>query len=184
LPDSLAPLIDETANVGYVNSLPDQLSVAGVQAVVRPAPGPSGDPPRELTRTIERWLVLIGFGLYLIWEGRRVHGDPRPETILRETARSSLVYVLLVSTSVQTWYFGLPVALALSLGWSSVLTRVAVGYSVLALPTLYLSYYLREATPMGVMLAYGFLPLVPLVVRWRPVALFSRRGAAVASPLR
>ena len=80
--------------------------------------------------------------------------------MVRATARSSLVYVLLVSTSVQAWYFALPVSLAILLGLHSALARVTIGYALLALPTFYVSYYLRDLTPAGVWLIYGLVPLL------------------------
>jgi hypothetical protein len=69
---------------------------------------------------------------------------------------------LLVSTSVQTWYLCLPVSIAVALGWRRRLTQITLAYSVLALPALYLSYYLRELTPAWVFLVYGASPLLLL----------------------
>jgi len=52
------------------------------------------------------------------------------------------------------------------MGWRSSLTWTIVGYSVLAVPALYLSYYLREATPFAVTLVYGLAPLAPVLIAW------------------
>jgi hypothetical protein len=105
LPDSLDPLVTETANVGYVNSLPDMLVV-----MVSERSGVPLDP----ARTFERVLVLAAFAIYLIWESRRVWCDPGRMTIARALVRSSLLYVLLVSTSMQTWYLCLPVSIGVA----------------------------------------------------------------------
>jgi hypothetical protein len=163
LPDSLEPLLDETANVGYVNSLPDSIGLALADQVLHPLTGLSVELAREITRGAERVLLLAAFGIYLVWETRRVCATPTAAAVTRATARSCLIYILLVSTSVQTWYFCLPVALALGLGWRSVLAQVAVGYSLLVLPALYLSYYVRDALPLAVFIAYGLLPLLPIL---------------------
>lgn len=171
LPDSLDPLLAETASVGYVNSVPDTLALAvsdhvfGVPPKVTPGFPPShtpADTAREVTRGLERILSLAIFGIYLVWETRRVVASPVAASIAAATARSCLIYILLVSTSVQTWYFCLPVAVALTLGWRNLLSQVTVAYSLLALPTLYLSYYVRESTPLAVFVLYALLPLTPV----------------------
>jgi hypothetical protein len=165
LPDSLDPLAAETAGVGYVNSLPDSLALAVADQMLTPAGLPM-TVARDLARGFERLLVLVGFGAYLVWESRRVWAEPghgqRVAAVARATARSCLIYVLVVSTSVQTWYFCLPVALAVVLGWRATFTRVTVAYSLLALPALHLNYYLRESMPLWVNLVYGLAPLVLL----------------------
>jgi hypothetical protein len=153
LPDSLDPLLKETAGVGYVNALPDTLALALADRLAIPP---------DVARAVERLIVVSSFCAYLIWEARRVWSDPGRGTIARALARSSLVYILLVSTSVQTWYLCLPVSIAVGLGWRRPLSLLTLGYSVLALPALYLSYYLREHTPGWVYLAYGFGPLLVL----------------------
>lgn len=178
LPDSLEPLMAETANVGYVNSLPDSLGLALADQVLSPVGGFSAELAHAMTRTLERVAMLVAFGAYLIWEGRRIARRPLPESIAAAAARSCLIYVLLVSTSVQTWYFCLPVALALARGWEPALSRITVGYSLLALPALYLSYYLRDLTPLPVFIAYGLVPLVPLI---RPSARLASDEHAVTS---
>jgi hypothetical protein len=165
LPDSLEPILAETVGVGFVNALPDGLALGVADHVL----GPAGVPlalARELTRSAERLLVLAAFGVYLIWEARRVWSHPNVAAVVRASARSCLIYVLVVSTSMQPWYFCLPVALTVLLGWRSSLTWAIVGYSVLAVPALYLSYYLRDATPSGVTLVYGVAPLAPMLVAW------------------
>src|SRR4030081_1096745 len=86
--------------------------------------------------------------------------------VARASARSCLIYIMVVSTSMQPWYFCLPVALTVLMGWRSTLTWTIVGYSVLAVPALYLSYYLREATPFAVTLVYGLAPLAPVLIAW------------------
>jgi hypothetical protein len=150
LPDSLEPLLAETAGVGYVNALPDSLALAVGDHVLG----------RDLARAIERLLIVVGFGAYLIWEMRRVWADTTPAAVARACGRSILIYILVVSTSVQAWYFYLPLAMAVVLGSHATLTRVAVSYSLLALPALYLHYYLRDATPIWIDLVYGFAPLI------------------------
>jgi hypothetical protein len=174
LPDSLEPLVAETANVGYVNSLPDSLALAVADGVLSPA-GVQPLLARNIARGVERLLVLASFGVYLVWELRRVWSEPTAAGVARACARSCLVYVLVASISVQSWYFCLPVALALGLGWRTGLAQVSVGYSVLALPALYLNYYLRASTPLAVNVLYGLLPLLPLALTKRP-ADFSVRG--------
>ena len=160
LPDSLDSLVNETARVGYVNSLPDTLTL-----MLANSAGIAVDP----ARTLERFLILASFGVYLVWEARQVWCDPNRGGVARGLARSSLLYVLLVSTSVQTWYLCLPLTVALALGWRRRIARLTLAYSALALPALYLSYYLRELTPGWVFVAYAVLPLLVLVPsRFRP----------------
>ena len=165
LPDSLEPILAETVGVGFVNALPDSFALALADQVLVPGGVPQAL-ARELTRSVERPLVLLGFAIYLMWEARRVWSDPTALAVVRASARSCLIYILVVSTSMQPWYFCLPVALTIPLGWRASLTRVIVGYSVLAVPALYLSYYLRDATPFWVNLVYGLAPLVPVVTVW------------------
>jgi hypothetical protein len=172
LPDSLDPLIEETAYVGYVNSLPDSLAVAFADGVLQPGIGLQQALARDMVRTVERLVELAGFVVYLVWEARQVAQNGSVAAIARATGRACLVYVLLVSTSTQTWYFCLPLAMVLALGWQNPLARVTLGYSVLALPALYISYYLRDLTPLAVYLVYGAVPLLGLVGRKR------RRGSS------
>lgn len=153
LPDSLSPLVDETAGAGFVNSLPDSLALMVAVRLGWPV---------DLTRTLERLLVLGCFAVYLIWESRRVWAGPTAAAVARALARSTLIYVLAVSTSVQTWYFCLPVAVAVASGCRWRWTQLALGYSGLALPALYLSYYLRHSTPVWVSVAYAVVPLLAL----------------------
>jgi hypothetical protein len=167
LPDSLDPLVNETAGVGYVNSLPDTLVVMLVDRVGAPL-----DPARNL----ERLVCIAIFAMYLAWEARRVWADPSRAAVARGLARSCLVYVLVASTSVQTWYFCLPLSIALVLGWRRRIARLTLAYSALALPALYLSYYLRDNTPAWVFLVYACAPLLVLL----PDALAARRGLRVA----
>lgn len=151
LPDSLDPILNETVGVGYVNSLPDiyALMLAGRLGL-----------GVDMARTVERFVVLACFAAYLIWEALRVWREPNRAGVAQALARSSLIYILLVSTSVQTWYLSLPVALVALFGWQRRLTRLTLAYSVFALPALYISYYLRENTPAWIFLAYGFAPLL------------------------
>jgi hypothetical protein len=165
LPDSLEPILAETVGVGFVNALPDGVALALADQVLGPAGVPS-TLARTLTRSAERLLVLATFGAYLIWEARRVWSAANVVAVARASARSCLIYILVVSTSMQPWYFCLPVALTVLMGWRSSLTWTIVGYSVLAVPALYLSYYLREATPFAVTLVYGLAPLAPALVAW------------------
>jgi hypothetical protein len=144
LPDSLEPVLTETAGVGYVNSLPHTLF------------GP-------LLGSLERPLELAIFGLYLLWEAVHVWREPTAASLAGALARSALVYVLVVSMSVQTWYLCLPVTLALTLGVRHALARVSLAYAALALPALYVSYYLRELTPMWVFWLYACVPLALLI---------------------
>ena len=102
-----------------------------------------------------------------MWEARRVGRNPDTGAVAAATARACLVYVLVVSTSGQTWYFCLPVTVSLALGWRTRLAQVSAAYALLALPALYLSYYLRDSTPLVVFAAYGVLPLAPLLWRGR-----------------
>lgn len=164
LPDSLDPLLNETAGVGYVNALPDNLAlaVAGLGFI-----------PVEVARAVERLVVTAAFAAYLLLEARQVLRVPTPPTIVRATARSLLVYILLVSTSVQPWYACLPVTLAVLLGWHDRFTRVTIGYSLLALPALYVHYYLRASTPAWVDVGYALAP-----VAWLTISLLRARAGA------
>ena len=181
LPDSLDPLLNETAGVGYVNALPDHLALGIAERASIAFGSPEAD-TRELARLLERVVVLAVFGLVLAGETRRVWREADQASIVRATARTSLVFILVVSSSLQPWYFALPLALAVLLGWRECLTRVAVAYSVLGLPALYLAYYLREQTPEVVYVVYALAPLLPLLVslpRWRLLPI--RRIAPVAA---
>jgi hypothetical protein len=160
LPDSLEPIIAETSGGGFVNALPDDLALEVADHLLVPA-GLSQSWARDSVRPLERLLVLTAFGMYLGWETRRVWLDRNAAVVVRACARSSLIYVLVVSTSVQPWYFCTPVAVSILLGWRAPLTRVIVSYSLLALPVLNLSYYLRDSTPAWVNALYGLLPLLP-----------------------
>jgi hypothetical protein len=151
LPDSLDAILNETARVGYVNSLPDTLVVMLANAVGMPL-----DP----ARTVERVVILGGFGLYLLWETRQVWSEPGRGTVAGALARSSLAYVLLVSTSFQPWYFCLPLSVALALGWRRRIARLTLAYAAASLPALYLSYYLRDLTPGWVFIVYTCVPLL------------------------
>jgi hypothetical protein len=182
LPDSLDPLINETAGVGYVNALPDHLTLAVADRVSISLGAPEPD-ARDTARAIERLLVFGLFGLVLASDFRRVWREPTPRSIVRATARSSLVFILVVSSSLQPWYFALPLGLAVLLGWHDRLARVVVGYSVLALPALYLAYYLRDGTPEVVYVIYALVPLLPLVPwppAWHPVAARRRLAPLLA----
>jgi hypothetical protein len=179
LPDSLDSLLNETARVGYVNSLPDTL----VQLLLGSV-GTSG--ALEGVRLVERVFVIAVFGVYLVWETRQVWSDPGRAAVARAVARGSLVFVVLVSTSVQTWYFCLPVSIAILLGLREPVARLALAYGALALPALYLSYYLREQTPGWVFVVYAFAPLLVLMPElraWRSRARGGVPGAVVAQPL-
>jgi hypothetical protein len=113
LPDSLDPLMSETTSIGYVNALPDMLTQTLIGAL------PLDDPSRERARDIERVVVLTLFAGYLIWEARQIARIAGVVTVARATARACLVSIVLVSPSVQPWYFSLPLALAVVLGASS-----------------------------------------------------------------
>ncbi|HLZ30337.1 MAG TPA: hypothetical protein VKV73_23695 [Chloroflexota bacterium] len=172
LPDSLDPLVAETAGVGYVNALPDILALGVADNVLVPAGLPIAV-AHDAARAVERFLVLAGFGVYLIWESRRVWSRSRSGlaaatlSVSGAVSRSCLIYILVVSTSVQTWYLCLPVGLAVVLGWRATFTRLTIAYSLLALPALYLNYYLRDSTPLWVNLVYGLGPLSLLRTRAR-----------------
>jgi hypothetical protein len=167
LPDSMDPLVNETAGVGFVNSLPDTLVLMLVEHLGAPL-----DPARNL----ERLASIAVFGAYLVWEARRIWADPSRAALARGLARSCLVYVLVASTSVQTWYFCLPLSIALVLGWRRRIARISLAYSALALPALYLSYYLRESMPAWIFLVYAAAPLLVLL----PDALHAFRPPRVA----
>ena len=163
LPDSLDSLLEETARVGYVNSLPDTL----VMMVVTTLTNSTGN-GLDLVRLYERALILAAFAVYLVWEANHVWARPDRGSVCRGLARTCLVYVVLVSTSVQTWYFCLPVTVAVLLGLRQPVARLALAYSALALPALYLSYYLREQTPGWVFLVYAIAPLLVIMPElWR-----------------
>jgi hypothetical protein len=178
LPDSLDPLLNETAGVGYVNALPDHLALALADRAST-ATGASEADTRDAARVLERVAVVAVFGLVLASQARRVWQEPTPRVVVRATALSSLVFILVVSSSLQPWYFALPLALAVLLGWGDSLTRVVAGYTVLGLPVLYLAYYLRDGLPEAVWLVYALAPLLPLLPSlpaWRP--LLARRKLA------
>jgi len=173
LPDSLDPLLNETAGVGYVNALPDQLAL-GLAGLVGPLEQTAGP-----ARAVERIGSLALLAAYLAWEARRLVRRPDATHVLAATVRSLLVYMLVVSTSVQPWYFALPVALAVLLGLRSALARLTLAYALLALPSLYLSYYLRDLVPGLVWLVYGVGPLLVLLPRLTAVVRrYHRQGDA------
>jgi hypothetical protein len=181
LPDSLDPLLNETAGVGYVNSLPDTLVRLLLSAL---------DARNALAsvRVVERLLIVGTFAMYLAWETRRIWLDPRASSVARAVACSALLYVVLVSTSMQTWYFCLPLSAAMMLGLRAPVARLALVASGVALPVLYLSYYLRAQTPGTVFVLYACVPLVVVLLaahsarRWgvdRKLGLRSRTQVAV-----
>jgi hypothetical protein len=174
LPDSLDSLVNETARVGYVNSLPDTLvqSLVGSLGAYATLDG---------VRMAERVLVIAVFAVYVAWEAGQVWSDPGRAALARALARSCLVFVVLVSTSVQTWYFCLPVSIAIVLGLREPVARLTLAYGALALPTLYLSYYLRDQTPGWVFVVYACAPLLVLLPELR--AARSRARPRVTAPL-
>jgi hypothetical protein len=67
--------------------------------------------------------------------------------------------------------------MTLVLGWRRPIARITLAYSAVALPVLYLSYYLRDSLPPPIFLVYAIAPLavlLPDLVRAR------RRTSAVA----
>ena len=57
----------------------------------------------------------------------------------------------------------------MALGWWWRVTQVGLAYSLLALPAMYLNYYLRDSTPGWVNLVYGVAPLllvIPDLATW------------------
>ena len=117
-------------------------------------------------RLYERALILAAFAVYLVWEAHHVWARPDrggaavPWPHVPGVRRAGLA-------SVQTWYFCLPVTVAVLLGLRQPVARLALAYSALALPALYLSYYLREQTPGSVFLVYAIAPLLVIVPELR-----------------
>ena len=97
-----------------------------------------------------------------------VSSAPTWRPALEAGVRSYLVFLLLVSTQVLSWYFVWPVVLAAALGWGSTLARIAVAYSVLYLPVFYAIHEdLVQATAPW-LIGYAFLPVIAFrVPRWR-----------------
>jgi hypothetical protein len=177
LPDSLDSLVEQTGGLRYANALPDKLALAVSDQVLAPM-GMGLAEARDLTRLATKVLTLVGFLGYLAWEARGVWlaaTTPRrsARALALAVARSTLVYILVVSVWVQTWYFALPLAAAVLLGLQAVVARFAVAVTLTALPCLYWSYYLQESTPDGVFAIYAAVPLA--VLGW---GLLGARGRA------
>ena len=162
LPDSLDPLIAETTANGSVNVLTDMLTTTVLDRLTLDSAS------RARSRDLARVLTLAAFAVYLLWEARYVSRNPNANAIAAANARSCLVFIVLISPTIQPWYYSLSLALAVVLGASRTLGRLAIGYTLLALPVLYLHYYLREATPGWVDVLYGFAPLLPILLQTRP----------------
>ncbi len=141
---------------------------------------------RDAARMGIKILVDSLFLVYLAWEFRRVwlaagSGHPQAvQALIEATARASLVIILVVSIWVQAWYFILPLGLAVLLGWRSRLARVAVGYTLMALPALYFHYYLQDTAPGAIYLVYAGVPLLPALSDWLRPRLPARSTAVEA----
>ncbi|MBV9543180.1 MAG: hypothetical protein JOY61_02250 [Chloroflexi bacterium] len=164
LPDSLDPILRQTGGNLYANAVPDLLSLTIADDVL------STHAPlsvaRDEARTAMKALVDAIFLLYLIWEMRQVWlsaaGGRRAAlmSVIRASARATLVIILVVSIWVQPWYFVLPLGLALLLGVRTLLAKISIGYTLTALAAMYVHYYLQDAVSSAIFLVYAGLPLL------------------------
>ena len=174
LPDSLDPILRQTGGNLYANAIPDLVSLTVADQALNPAGVPFAA-ARDAARLVMKVLVDLAFVVYLVWEVRQVWraaavgGGTALAGVVRATARASLVLIMVVSIWVQPWYFILPLGVAVLLGMRDVVARVAVAYTLTALVGLYVHYYLQDAVPGVVYLAYAFLPLLVAVKLSRAV---------------
>jgi hypothetical protein len=183
LPDSLDPILRQTGGTLYANAVPDLLSLTMADRILAQHAMPLML-ARDTTRLAMKAIVDSIFVLYLLWEMRQVWlaaaagRHAALVTLIRAATRASLIIILVVSIWVQPWYFVLPLGLAVLLGVQSMLTRLSIGYTLTALPAMYVHYYLQDAVSGAIFLVYAGVPPLLLaleVLRRRSV---SRRDRA------
>ncbi|MBI3968603.1 MAG: hypothetical protein HY329_23460 [Chloroflexi bacterium] len=193
--EALAPLVAAAGGKLYQNSVPDVLAHVLATSLF----DPFGRDPETALATSRFWVKVVARGLflaYLAYELRRLWpaaGRDANEAVtaaLAAATRALLVLLLVVLTWVLTWYFTWPLALATLLGWRSQLARVAVGYTITALPVFYVHHYwyavYQSEMPDALLFFYAVPPLlIPMVERLRlaRVQILETRGAPSGRPV-
>ncbi len=184
LPEVLDPVLNAAGGKLYNNSLPDLVALTIADQVLDPI-----GLHREVTEESARfWMKAITrglFGLYLVWEVRRVWRAAAATTrelvlaILEASVRAFLVLLLVVLTWVLEWYFLWPLALATLLGWRRTLTKVTVLYTLTSLPVFYYHHYWSWHMPGWVLFLYAVPPLLVPLGEW---ALSVRKRTVLPAP--
>jgi hypothetical protein len=187
-PHVLATAVQEVSGKYVVHSVPGLIQEELSDALINLA-DLAPDAANQLARVWVGSATLLMFGIYLAWELRRLWlaADQRPvlQAVLTTSARAYMVLLLLVVTQLHSWYFTWPLALVTLLGWQHALTRVVVGYTVMAVGIEYLALFDWYATApwavrVGLRALYLGLPLLTLFAtreRLRSPRLYATRLA-------
>jgi hypothetical protein len=179
-PEVLDAILNSASLQMYSNSMPDVAALMISNYLIDPngwtgLPFYQGLSDTLHTGDVRFWFKVVargGFVLYLVWEAIRLWriGDrPRLEVVsavIAASVRAFLVLNLLVLTWVLEWYYLWPLALAVLLGWRSMLTRVTVGLTLTALPIFYVHHYWSSNTPASLIFVYAVPPLLLPVIAW------------------
>ncbi len=169
----------------WVNSVPDLLALTIADQVLDPH-AVDRDAAHAVTRF---WMGLSTRGLFLAYLALELRwlwaeaGQGRQRAVngvIRASTRTLLALPLLVLPWVWDWYFTWPLALAVFLGWRSVLAKITVGYTLFAPPVFYAHQYWNTHMPGALLLLYAGLPLL-LPLTWR--ALTDRGQGATRNSL-
>jgi hypothetical protein len=185
LPGLFSPGNGANFNVNYTHSLID-VPAAWLAEHVLDRKGLAVLEARATARTIVLIPAVLVFVVLVVVEVRRLWRVAPPDAVLQTnraliaaSTRTFLVFLVLVSTQVQAWYFSWPLALGVLLGWRDTTARVAIAYSVL-FP---LVAYVREETSQNpvdpLLVAYAILPLALPAARWlrgRAITVDDQRG--------
>jgi hypothetical protein len=167
---ALTPLGDAAGGKLVLNSAPD-LAALGVADEVLVPRGVPTDAAHALARLWMRWATRLIFVAYASWELGRLWASVRSGAAFDDafraamgvSARLLLVLPLLVLTWVWSWYLSWSLAIAVVTGSRTVLTRVVVAYTLVALPIVYAHQYLNEEFSGIWILVMALAPLGALV---------------------
>jgi alpha-1,6-mannosyltransferase len=172
LPEVLSPILDAAGGKLYSNSVPDLAALTIADQVLDPQQLNPIE-TRELARFWAKVVTRALFVLYLAWEVRGLWRlSPTAgrqavvQAVIAASVRAFLVLLLMVLMWILEWYYTWPLALATLLGWRSMLTRVVVGYTLTALPIIYVHHYWSVHMPGALVLVYALPPLALPVIAW------------------
>ncbi|HEY1292459.1 MAG TPA: hypothetical protein VGJ60_05135 [Chloroflexota bacterium] len=167
---ALQPLGETAGGRLMLNSAPDLVALTLADQVLVPR-GMPADPSHEIARAWMRWVTRVLVVGYLGWELGRLWRRTTSAADFGEvhaaalgvSARLLLVLPLAVLTWVWSWYFTWSLAIVVALGARSMMTRLAVAYTLVALPVVYAHQYLNEQLPGIWVLVMALGPLVVLI---------------------
>jgi hypothetical protein len=163
---ALTPLGDAAGGRLVLNSAPDLAALTFADQVLAPR-GMPADVAHDTARFWVRWVTRAMFIGYAGWEFARLYAYSRSgapfEGAFRAAmacgARLLLVLPLLVLTWVWSWYLSWSLAVAVVAGSRTVLLRLIVAYTLVALPIVYAHQYLNEQLPGVWALVMALAPL-------------------------